>query len=1214
MQNSYNFIWAKAVYLLLCCCMGAQLMYAQKPTEKRPFEVNSTITENPWKIENNVRYDLKTGLPVAIYTPDYRALGNTPEEKAMDYIRSHHEFLGLTKQEIMELKHHATRNGLATTVVRYRQQYKKLPVNKAELTITLDKNGSVLFVMNSFVAKVQLNSTTPLITVGGARAKAIAQIDAKGTFDVDKSELMVYSHDGQNRLAYRINIIPESPYGDWEVIVDALNGNILRAADIAAYHKEHANHNNDNDPCKGTAMMASGVGNVFDPEPLSSARATYGATGYTDNSDANSTQLLAQQKSVTLLDITYSSSLYSLRGPYASIYDTEAPNNGLFSQASSTFAFNRVDAGFEAVNTYYHVDKSMRYINTTLGITLMPYQYTLGVRYDPHGLNGDDNSHYTGSNGQIAFGEGCVDDAEDADVVLHELGHGLHDWVTSGGLSQVNGLSEGCGDYWASSYSRSKGYWEPSESPYYWMFHWDGHNTCWSGRVTNYAAVYPSGLTGSIHTDGQIWATCLMGIWDDIGRRATDIAFLEGLGMTGGTTNQNDAAVAVYNAAQSLGYTTTQLSAMATRMTARGYTLPTKYVKFLSANAVASEGSNCATRTVSIPVHIVGAPASSVNVTIGVGGTTNAGDYSVSPTTLVFTTTNWATDQYVNITINQDAIIEPNEYLILSLSASGGASVGSPSTYTYAIVNDDSEPSATGNITLLNETFDNLVNWTVTNGGSAPDTWALSTGYGGVSANSINGSTFLFADSDPAGDGSDMNEVIVSPTMNAAGVSNLTLQFDQYFRNYNGGYNEQCYADVWNGSTWVNVYTRSGNLQTGLGAWSAPDHQTIDISAYANSALKVRFRFDAQWDWWWALDNITITGVAPTNIQTAINSTAPAQQTLGGYQTAYFYDPTSSKIMCKIENLTAFNYGCVSVEVDNSGTGAQAIAGYTLDNQLFMNKTYKITPQYNNPNGAYNVTFYIDNTEKTGWENMYRSWEMCNIIKTTGPITALSPGMPFESAYAAKATFGSHHTISANFYTGFSGFGFSQLTGCTTPTNPREPQVSANGITIAWDAVPNAARYEIWGKRGAVNTRTFYTTATSKTFGSAQIAPNKTYQWKVRAQCADSTWSEYTEVRTVITPAARNGAPVTSDMFGSFDTPDFNLQPNPARHTLTLALNNLVDQATITITDITGKVVSQQNVANTDLINLPVQYLQSGMYFLTLTVQDAHTTQKFIKN
>jgi extracellular elastinolytic metalloproteinase len=85
-------------------------------------------------------------------------------------------------------------------------------------------------------------------------------------------------------------------------------------------------------------------------------------------------------------------------------------------------------------------------------------------------------------------------------------------------------------------------------------------------------------------------------------------------------------------------------------------------------------------------------------------------------------------------------------------------------------------------------------------------------------------------------------------------------------------------------------------------------------------------------------------------------------------------------------------------------------------------------------------------------------------------------------------------------------------------------------------------------------------------------------------------------------------------MFGSFDTPDFNLQPNPARHTLTLALNNLVDQATITITDITGKVVSQQNIANTDLINLPVQYLQSGMYFLTLTVQDAHTTQKFIKN
>jgi len=89
-------------------------------------------------------------------------------------------------------------------------------------------------------------------------------------------------------------------------------------------------------------------------------------------------------------------------------------------------------------------------------------------------LDGDDNSYY--SNGRLVFGEGGVDDAEDADVVLHELGHGLHDWLTNGSLSQVQGLSEGCGDYWAQSYSRSLGQWPLSAPAYNWMFSWDGHN------------------------------------------------------------------------------------------------------------------------------------------------------------------------------------------------------------------------------------------------------------------------------------------------------------------------------------------------------------------------------------------------------------------------------------------------------------------------------------------------------------------------------------------------------------------------------------------------------------------------------------------------------------------------------------------------------------------------------------------------------------------
>ena len=47
-------------------------------------------------------------------------------------------------------------------------------------------------------------------------------------------------------------------------------------------------------------------------------------------------------------------------------------------------------------------------------------------------------------------------------VIIHELGHAIHDWVTGENLSQVNGLSEGTGDYFAQSYSRAYGLWPRS--------------------------------------------------------------------------------------------------------------------------------------------------------------------------------------------------------------------------------------------------------------------------------------------------------------------------------------------------------------------------------------------------------------------------------------------------------------------------------------------------------------------------------------------------------------------------------------------------------------------------------------------------------------------------------------------------------------------------------------------------------------------------------
>lgn len=212
----------------------------------------------------------------------------------------------------------------------------------------------------------------------------------------------------------------------------------------------------------------------------------------------------------------------------------------------------------------------MRWINISLSYPLTPYQYTGGVRFDPHGLSGSDNSHYITSTGSIAYGDGGVDDAEGLGVVLHELGHGLHDWLTVGSLSQVEGLSEGSGDYWATSYVRNAGYWNSSNPAYNWVFIWDGHNPFWAGRIVNYTAHYPEGLTGTIHTDGQMWASSLMSIYDLIGRTPTDKNFLEALSMLNSSSGQVDAANA-FIAADQLFYSGSHLAQIIPVFADRGY-------------------------------------------------------------------------------------------------------------------------------------------------------------------------------------------------------------------------------------------------------------------------------------------------------------------------------------------------------------------------------------------------------------------------------------------------------------------------------------------------------------------------------------------------------------------------------------------------------------------------------------------------------------------
>ena len=537
--------------------------FVAKPQQHKDFElINDFIMET--QVKGNMRIEDHSGIPRAIYSPDYPVSPGSPESMARQYLQEKAELLGhdILANDIKFIHSVETPAGYR---VQFNQERGGYNVYSGSVKISLNRNHEVVFVTNGYqqLGKMDLNYT---LSQDDALSIAKSHLKTTGPPSFEAVETVIYM---QNRikatLAHKINIVPGKDLnGDWEILVDASSGEILRAEDKACYY--------------------DGSGWVYDPDPLSAAAALYGEGEFSDNSDMNNDSLEAYLKQVTLENITVDNGRYSLTGPYASIIDGEEPYTGLYIRDSSDFHFTRDMEEFEAVNIYYHLNQSMAYINDSLGFDIMPFQYPGGVQFDPHGLNGDQNAHFLPSTGWVAFGSptSYVDAGEDHAIVIHELGHGLHSWITMGSLSQVDGLSEGLSDYWAQSYTRSLGLFHPGDEHYDYFGLWGlqpfGVPTL---RVTNFPNHYPDELGGEVHYDGQLWSSSLMSIYDIIGRTATDIDVWEAISMTDASSNQVDAAFAFIQADRDV-YNAEHLSDILTVFHNRGYIAGPVMARFTS--------------------------------------------------------------------------------------------------------------------------------------------------------------------------------------------------------------------------------------------------------------------------------------------------------------------------------------------------------------------------------------------------------------------------------------------------------------------------------------------------------------------------------------------------------------------------------------------------------------------------------------------------------
>ena len=495
------------------------------------------------------------------------------ESAARQWITSHATDLKIKSTDIFKLSF--VFKSTAGETLRFQQLMNDVPVYHSEIVVNFSPSKEVAFTTDSYDSSIESISTIPTLSKQAALDASKESLKISGEYTVAENNLFVTKINDQTKLVYRVVTNPQSGNGSWVVLVDAQTGTILSTYDEAIYHHKKTEVSKKPNPTVSMAPLAfvTGTAMVYLTDPLSFARVNYGATGYTDGNDVTTTQLTNARTAVTLPEIDLTAGVYKLKSSYVDITDFEAPTTGLFTQATSAFNFTRDNNAFEATNVFYHLDKSLRYINETLGIVCRPALNGGVLRFDPSGLSGADNSHYLPSSDALSFGEGCVDDAEDADVIWHELGHGIHDWLTNG--STAGTIGEGNGDYWAVSYSRSfTNQWNAGDDQYQWVFSWDGHNTCWTGRRVDTTKVYPTNIVNQVHSDGEIWSAALMQIYDVIGREKMDKAFLNGIALTTSSSNQQTAAIAVRTAAMNLNYPCADIQVFTEKFTERGYVMP----------------------------------------------------------------------------------------------------------------------------------------------------------------------------------------------------------------------------------------------------------------------------------------------------------------------------------------------------------------------------------------------------------------------------------------------------------------------------------------------------------------------------------------------------------------------------------------------------------------------------------------------------------------
>jgi Zn-dependent metalloprotease len=459
------------------------------------------------------------GVPGRIYDIESKPQKGKPRDIATAVLKKIAADLKINP-DLSQLKFEEVRESILGKHVLFQQQQDGKAISGAWVRVDIDNEGKIFNIQNDLVPntviqkaeKEQSKKTKAAIKqLTADEAKTIALAASGVTADipgeVEETELTYYQHEGIPKLAWKVIILIKKPAAEWKYYIDAITGNVLDKIDLL--------------------KSLDGVGKVFDPNPV----VRMNNTQLEDTSKIPATAYVE----VKLKGLTKSG---LLDGPFVSTKRT--PKR--VKKTNLKFLFKREERAFKEVMVYFHIDRMQRYIQE-LGfknILNRPIEVNIdGTK--------DDNSFYSPTTKSLTFGTGGVDDAEDAEIILHEYGHAMQDSMVPGfgPAGEARAMGEGFGDYIAGSFfvNMKPAALKPTVGS------WDA--VAYSGdeppalRRLDSNKKYPKDITHEEHNDGEIWSACLWEIRAAIGGKQADKLIIAHHFLIGPRAKFEDAARAL---------------------------------------------------------------------------------------------------------------------------------------------------------------------------------------------------------------------------------------------------------------------------------------------------------------------------------------------------------------------------------------------------------------------------------------------------------------------------------------------------------------------------------------------------------------------------------------------------------------------------------------------------------------------------------------------